>query len=350
MILDDRDAIRRIDGQGACDALDALPAQCRLGRTFALEGAAPLARPRLVVLAGLGGSATSGDLLAACGRDSLEVPLLVHRGYGLPAAASSGTLVVATSYSGETEEVASAVETALARSLPVVVVTSGGALGRLAASRGLARVAVPGGLQPRMALGYLLFAGLAALRAAGIAVAPPGDVDEAIEVVEDLARALHPGRPAADNEAKQLALALGDRLPAIYGGPLTGPAAYRWKTDLAENAKMLALAGELPEMNHNEVEALRGPGAGGLHVVLLRDAGEPAQIAARFAALRAVVGDGAVRTTEVWSRGRGGLARLLSLVCLGAWASVYTAILRGVDPWPVPVLEALKRRVRVAAP
>ena len=99
-----------------------------------------------------------------------------------------------------------------------------------------------------------------------------------------------PERPVDKNEAKRLALAIGARLPAIYGGPLTGASAYRWKTDLEENAKVLAIAGAIPEMNHNEIEVWSGPGAAGRHAVLLREDGEPPEIAQRFALLRDLLG------------------------------------------------------------
>src|SRR2546428_523382 len=107
-------------------------------------------------------------------------------------------------------------------------------------------VALPAGLMPRLALGYLFFPLLAILKSADLTVVKDSEVDEALVALDAQAGALGPGRPAAENEAKRLALALGSRLPVIYGGPLTGAVAYRWKTDLAENAKTFAAAGTLP--------------------------------------------------------------------------------------------------------
>jgi len=137
-------------------------------------------------------------------------------------------------------------------------------------------------------------------------------------------------------------------LPAIYGGPLTGAVAYRWKTDLEENAKILAIAGAVPEMNHNEIEAWSGPGAGARHAVILREDSESPEIARRFTLLRDLLSPAAGGISEVWARGRGRLARVLSLVSLGQWVSYYVAMLQGTDPWPVPVLTEVKRRL--AAP
>src|SRR5438132_1583479 len=138
---------------------------------------------------------------------------------------------------------------------------------------------------PRMALGYLFLPAVSLLAGCGVAVATPAEVDEALAAVEALAAELGPARPAADNEAKRLALAIGDRVPAIYGGPATGTVASRWKTDVEENAKSFALAGALPEMNHNEIEAWQLPAAKDMHAILLRDAGESTEIAPRFRVL-----------------------------------------------------------------
>jgi glucose/mannose-6-phosphate isomerase len=243
--------------------------------------------------------------------------------------------------------VLSAVEVAIARGMPLVVVTAGGSLADLAARQGVPRVTLPSGLMPRMALGYLFFPALGILRSVGLDIVPDAAVAEALDAVEVLAAELAPERPVAVNEAKRLALAIGPRLPAIYGGPDTGPVAYRWKTDVEENAKTFALAGTLPEMNHNEIEAWRPPGASALHLLLLRDRAEPPEIARRFAVLRALVGAAAGGVSESWTRGTSRLARLLSLAYVGQWTSYYLALLRQVDPWPVPLLDEVKRRMRV---
>jgi len=349
MRLDDLDALGRIDRHDTRRVLAEFALQCR--RALQLRASPPIAvnRPRLVVMAGMGGSAAGADLLAACAAEALDVPLLVHRGYGLPAAAGRGALVIASSYSGDTVEVLSAVEAALARGVPVVAITSGGALGALAASHDLSRVTLPDGLMPRMALGYLVFPALGALAACGTPVASSDDVEEALQVITTAVTDLRPEVVTDRNEAKRVALAIDGRLPVIYGGPVTGAVAYRWKTDLEENAKRLATAGVLPEMNHNEIEVWRGEEARGLHAVLLREGDEPAEIADRFTLVRELIDPAAGGITEVWARGRGRLARLLSLVYLGQWVSYYAAILRETDPWPVPMLTEFKRRLGAPA-
>jgi glucose/mannose-6-phosphate isomerase len=348
MILNDVRAIERIDGHDTRRVLAEFPAQCRRARELRASPAIAVTRPRVIVMVGMGGSAAGADMLAACAAETVDIPILVHRGYGLPAAAGREALVIASSYSGDTAEVLSAVEVALARRVPAVAITSGGALGALATAHGLPRVALPAGLMPRMALGYLVFPALGALAACGVPVASEDDVDEAVRVVTDQAADLVPEVVIDKNEAKRLALAIDRRLPAVYGGSLTATAAYRWKTDLEENAKLLAVAGAVPEMNHNEIEVWRGPGARELHAVLLREDGEPPEIARRFTLMRALLGPTAGGVSEAWARGRSRLARLLSLLYLGQWVSYYAAMLRETDPWPVPMLTEVKQRLGAA--
>lgn len=344
MTLDDAAALARIDAHDARGVLTEFPAQCRAAVGLALSTRGALPRPRAVIVAGMGGSAAGGDLLAACAAERLDVPVLVHRGYGLPALAGAAELVIALSYSGETAETLSAATTGLERGCRVVAITAGGRLAALARRHRLTSVTLPGGLMPRMALGYLFFPMLAVLRAADLVVVKDAEIEEALGGLEALTSELAPASPTTANEAKRLALALGDRLPVIYGGPATGPVAYRWKTDLEENAKSFAVAGALPEMNHNEIEVwgTRIPPA--LHVVLLRDAHEDGEISRRFTLVRELIAR-QTGVSEAWTRGTGTLARLLSLIALGQWTSFYLAALRGLDPWAVPVLESFKAQL-----
>ncbi|HYS18976.1 MAG TPA: bifunctional phosphoglucose/phosphomannose isomerase [Candidatus Binatia bacterium] len=346
MTLDDPALIERTDPHRSRDVLAAFPAQCRAALTLRAAPALSLPRPSLVVLAGMGGSAAGADLIAGCAAERLDVPIIVHRGYGLPPTVGPHALVVASSYSGDTVEVLSAAEAALERAAPIVALTAGGRLEALATGRGLPLVRLPAGLMPRMALGYLFFPALRILGDVGLAVAPDTAIAEALEVVTGLADELAPSRPVAQNEAKRLALAIGARLPAIYGGPSTGGVAYRWKTDVEENAKRFAIAGAVPEMNHNEIEAWRAPAAATMHAVFLRDRDESSEIGRRFAVLRELIAAGGGDVSECWARGVGRPARLLGLAYLGAWTSYYLAVGRGTDPWPVPVLDEMKRRLR----
>jgi glucose/mannose-6-phosphate isomerase len=326
--------------------LAAFPAQCR--DALELRPSRALAfRPRLVVLAGMGGSAAGGDLLAAVSRE--PVPIIVHRGYDVPPAVGPGTLVIASSYSGDTAETISAFTRAVDAGAATCAVTSGGRLAELAARHGASLVQLPPGFMPRFALGYLFFPLLRLLGTAGLQPTPAAEVDEAIAVVARMSQCLGPASPPEENEAKRLAVELDDRVPVVYGGQATAAAAYRWKTDLEENAKRFAVAGALPEMNHNELEGWRLPDARRLHVILLRSPGEHAELSAHFGILRRILGGVAGGLSETWAQGQSPLARLLSLIYLGQWTSYYAAVRGGVDPWPIARLEDFKRELRAGA-
>ena len=345
-ILDDPAALAAADPHGARHVLAKFPVQCRDASAIKLRALPAMKRPRVIVIAGMGGSAAAGDLVAACAADRVEIPVIVHRGYGLPSVAWDDALVLAVSYSGHSVEVLSAADIARTRGLPLVIVTAGGDLGAIAAQASLPWARIPNGLMPRMALGYLFFPITRVLRALDIDVVSGDEIEEALSVVAALGADLAPDRPTAGNEAKQLAVAIGARWPAVYGGPVTGPVAYRWKTDFEENAKSFALAGAIPEMNHNTIEAWRTPLARELQLVLLRDDREDPAIVKRFEILRELIGTGAGGVSECRARGHGVLARLLSLTYLGQWTSYYLGVLRGVDPWTVPALDEIKRRLR----
>ena len=153
MTLDDPALFERTDPHRAREALASFPAQCRAALALRATPPMSLPRPTLVVLVGMGGSAAGAELIAGCAAERLDVPIVVHRGYGLPPTAGKHTLVVASSYSGDTAEVLSAAEAALERAVPLVALTAGGWLEALADARGLSRVKLPDGLMPRMALG-----------------------------------------------------------------------------------------------------------------------------------------------------------------------------------------------------
>lgn len=307
------------------------------------------AAPSAVAVAGMGGSAIGGDLVFAT-QPELAVPAAVVRGYALPAWVGPGTLVVAVSYSGNTEETLAGVEEALARGCVPLCVASGGRLAAMAAERRLPLVTVPPGLQPRAAVGYLAMPLLVVLERLGLVPAAEKDVEEAAAVVRETAALYAPDQDEDCNLAKQLAHHLHGRVPLVYGAGLTAPAARRWKTQLNENAKTAAFWAELPELDHNEIEAWDGPGAEDAAarqaaVVFLRDGDEDERLARRAELTAETIAAGGAPVEHVETRGGSRLARLFSLVTLGDHVSVYLGLLNGVDPTPVVAIERFKRRL-----
>ncbi len=290
-----------------------------------------------VVVAGMGGSALAGDVAALTAH---QLPVLVHRGYGVPAwAGPARSAVVAVSYSGNTEETLSALHQAAVERLAVAVVASGGAIVELAATEGWPTVVVPGGLQPRAAVGYQAGALLRLLTAmGGIGDARPALREAAAVVEARLADAVH------DDHASQLAARLVDRTAVAYGvGPLAAVAARRLKTQINENAKLPAFHGDLPEANHNDIEGW-GAAEGRFGVVILRDSAESERLATRAILTESLLGDTYIGTIR--ASGNSELARVLSLIATADLLSLELATMRGVDPEPVPILEDFKLKLR----
>ena len=298
-----------------------------------------------VVLCGMGGSAIGGDLVRGIVEPTSPLPFVVNRGYTLPGWVGERTLVVASSYSGGTEETLAAFADAKARGARRLAITSGGTLAGIAEADGLDVVTIPGGLQPRAALGYSLGVVLRLARTLGLAELADAEFDTALAAARDRAEANDVDEDG--NPARDLAAQFDQMLPVIYTGVgLLESVGMRWRTQIHENAKHPAVGNVLPEMDHNEImgfEAAPAALASVMHVVALRDADDHGQVAKRFDATRDLVAPGIGGWTELRSEGTSRLDRALSLVQLGDAASFWLAMVKGVDPTPVETIQSLKK-------
>jgi glucose/mannose-6-phosphate isomerase len=342
----DRAAIDAVDSARLIDDILGLPDQLR-DALWKVQSArmAPWDSPGGLIVAGMGGSAVGGALARAALGDHASRPILAARGYGVPGWTTPDTTVLCASYSGETEETLAAYDAAGALGARRVVVTSGGTLARQARADGVPVIPVAGGFQPRAAVAYLF---VAALEVAALCGAGPGmasEVDVAAVRLEGLVREWGPDGPE-DSEAKVIARGLADSAAVIAGAGLTAPIAYRWKTQLNENAEVPAFASELPELDHNEVVGWGGaPDLGRFAAVFLDDSDAHPRLRDRLALTRELVAPSATATFVVTSRGSTAVERVLSLVLLGDLVSLYVAVLRGVDPTPVAAIDELKSRL-----
>lgn len=348
-ILDQPDRFAALDPGGMQGLIESFPDQFRAAAELLRSIRLPPANaPRSLIVAGLGGSAIGGDIIHSILGDSLRLPFSVSRDYNLPAFCDRDTILFACSYSGNTEETLSAYEQACRIRAHIVCIASGGRLVQRAQEHGHPVVLIPGGMPPRAALGYSSLALLGAIRALGLAP----DMTAALQETEKLLSALagrYGGKVPADrNPAKSIAQSLQGKLAAIYGGSgLLGSAAVRWRGQIEENAKNLALHHVLPEMNHNEILGWEHPEQTLRHVavVFLRDKGDHPQVRRRFDLTRQIVAERAGIVHDVWSEGESALARVFSIICLGDFVSLYLAFLNGVDPMRIDAIESLKRRL-----
>jgi glucose/mannose-6-phosphate isomerase len=318
-----RDAVWRVESSGA--GAD--------GRSYDAPGG--------LIVAGMGGSATGGRLALGALGDRLTRPLAIADGYALPGWAGPQTLVLCSSYSGNTEETLSCYDDAVERGAPRIVASTGGELVERARHQRVPVIPIPGGFQPRAAVGYALVSVLEAAALAGAAPSLHAEIEAAASLAEALAAEWGPDGPE-DGEAKTIARGLEGTIPVIGGAELAAAAAYRWKCQINENSSLPAFSFVLPEAGHNEIvgwEAARALGRFGF--VLLDDPGAHPRNRLRTELTAGIV-KAAGDVVLVRARGETRLERLVSLVLLGDLVSIYLAVLRGQDPVEIETLDALK--------
>lgn len=300
-----------------------------------------------VVVAGMGGSALAALLVKSWLKAELSVPFEVVRTYDLPGYVDSSTLVVASSYSGNTEETLSSLEDARSRGAQVAVIAAGGALIEVAEREDITHVQLPSHLQPRMAVIYNLRALVALL--GHFSIASHMAFDEIAATADWLATetAKWTSDVSTDkNYAKQLALTAVGKTPVFYAGNLMSPVAYKWKISWNENAKNVAFWNELPEFNHNEFMGWTShPVEKPFAVFDLVSNLEHAQILKRFEVSDRLLSGRRPKSTTVSLEGDSEIAQMLWGSILADFVSIYVAILNGVDPTPVPLIEKLKQEL-----
>lgn len=322
-------------------------------------------RPRAIVVVGMGGSGIAGDVLSAVVGLAGPLPVFVHRGYGLPGWVGSLDLVVAVSCSGRTEETLAATDEAIRRGAALLAVGAADSplAYRAEQARGIFLPAPSDGRQPRANLWALATPLVVVAAAFGLASSPDAIVEATAQRLERVALVCRPDSETFVNPAKDLALELAGSLPIAWGTtPVAAVAAGRLATQLAENAKSPAIAGALPEALHNQVVTFDGPWAPGpeaifddpetrathprLRLVLLRDPTEHPEVAMRADVSRELAADRGIPVTELTAEGGSAYERLASLVGPIDYASVYLALLLGIDPTPIGPIDALKARLR----
>jgi glucose/mannose-6-phosphate isomerase len=339
----DRDTIGRFDPTDQLTDVLAIPEHLR-DALWKVESAGLEAwdSPGGLIVAGMGGSAIGGQLARAILGDHASRPLLGARAYGLPPWTTPDTTVLCASYSGNTEETLACYEAAGVIGAQRVAVTSGGKLAELARAEGVPVVPVAGGFQPRAAVAYMTVAVLQVAALCGVGPGMNSELDVAADHLEELVIEWGP-EGAADGLAKRLARQLHATIPIVAGAGLTTPIAYRWKTQLNENAKMPAYAQELPELDHNEIVGWSAtPEFGRFSAVFLDDCDTHPRVKERIELTSRLIAPGAAGVHRVESRGQTTVERVFSLVLLGDLVSVYLAALRGVDPADIEILERLK--------
>lgn len=349
-ILDLPEAMARADGGHMLAHVAGLSGQVIEGWRISRELQLPWGQPRSVAILGMGGSAIGGDLVKAIWADRISVPVEVLRGYELPAWVGPDTFVIASSKSGDTEETLRQLETALSRRCPVVCVTSGGALRRVAQAARLPLVSFPAQGAPRASLGWSLGILAGILERAGVLELEEAEIKAAVASGQAMDGRCTALVPTAENPAKQLAWSLVDRFVIVSAAGFLAPVARRWKSQLNENGKATAVFEELPEATHNTVVGFEQPEILRDHlamVLLTSELEHPRDL------LRTRLVSDLAETAHIWhtfveATGEGRLGQALAAIVMGDYVSVYLAFMYAVDPTPVDVIGYIKEQLALA--
>ncbi|MCI2424664.1 bifunctional phosphoglucose/phosphomannose isomerase [Candidatus Acetothermia bacterium] len=332
---------QRSDCQQMLAVLARFPEQCRaalaIGAAFELPQIGEINK---IVICAMGGSALAGEVV----KRFATVPVFVHRNYSLPSYVDELTLLIAVSYSGNTAETLSALNTGLKRRIAVLCLSSGGALKEIAQRESLPYLQIPAGYQPRAAVGYLSLSLIRLLSQSGV-VAGVDRLDSLADELTQIDTRCNPTRAIAENPAKKMAAKLAGKIPLIYGTQdNTEVVALRWKAQINENAKQPAFWNLFPELNHNEIEGLiKRDLLPNQEILLLRNDYDRAENIARIEIMKTLFGNYGISFTEINASGETEIGQIFSQIYLGDYVSVYLGLLNGVDPTPVPLIEEFKQ-------
>ncbi len=318
----------------------------RIGADFVRSQEMPRKSFARVVVCGMGGSAIGGDLARSFLGERAPVPVVGCRDYAVPRNLLNNALVVVSSYSGNTGETLSAYDAARAAGAAIVAVTSGGELAKRCERDGVPVCRIPGGMPPRSAIGFSLLPMLQVLRACGVADFRDEEYEEALSVSRDRCDAYAPDKK--NNAAIELAGRLHGKIPFVYAAPsLLEGVARRWSCQFNENSKVLSHFAYFPELNHNEIVGWEVAESLMKSVVIfsLEDREDHAMTQRQANVSLSIVGPLADHVERLETPGGGRLARMLSMMLLGDFTSVYLAYLNGVDPTPVTKIDRLKKEI-----
>ncbi len=288
-----------------------------------------------VLITGLGGSGIGGSIVAEITAQDASVPVVVNKDYAIPAFVGPNTLVIACSYSGNTEETLMATHKALEKGAEVACITSGGELLELAQQRNLNVISMQGGNPPRSMFGYSFSFLCYYLKFYGIAEVP------VLEQLESAIKLLNNEEADILVEAERLANHLKGKTPIVYAVSGGLGVAARWRQQLNENAKMLAWEAQIPEMNHNELVGWEG-GDEAYAPIFLRNKSDFDRNQKRIEIIQKIIKEKAGQIQEVWSKGDNAIERSLYLVHFGDWVSFYLSEANQVDIMDIKSIDLLK--------
>lgn len=351
--LDNASVYQQFDELGMLNHLHGFPEQCQKAWEKALKFELPREYTKIskVIIAGMGGSAIGGDIVRRLALVESRVPVYVHRDYGLPAFVDESTLVIASSYSGNTEETLSAFTKALGTRAKKLAITSGGKLKQLAKKEGIPTFVIDYQAPPRAALPHNLIPLVGIFQKLALLGDKSADLQEAVDILKKLSRDLIETKPLASNPAKQLATKLWGHVAVIYGAEILSEVAQRWKAEVNENSKAWAFFESFPELNHNAVVGYEFPPEAkeSIFVLMLRSSSLHPRNLLRYEVTSKLLAKAGIAYEFAEARGKSTLAQMLSLILLGDYASFYLSILNEVDSSATEAINFVKQYLAQSA-
>ncbi|HXY83494.1 MAG TPA: SIS domain-containing protein [Candidatus Saccharimonadales bacterium] len=345
MILDDPESLQKIDRSNMLSQMDNTPVRLRFPNDAEETCRWAYQKPENVILAGVGGSGIVGEIITDSLRESTDIPMAVCRTTKVPNYVGPKTLFVAISYSGETRETLGLMEEASRRRAMIATISSGGTLLANAVTRGVPYLKVPPDLAPRVALPELIGAAVCLLERASLVTNASELLLESSASIRNLIESVNVASPLGDNQAKQIALKIQDHLPILMGSEDAVSVLRRIKNELNENSKMPAFFCTFPEGYHDDVEGLRTLKELAPVQPLFVQVNDEGQVALhareKLNSILSEIGFPDALTIEGIGKHR--LARLLTAITLGDYASVYLAVLRGVDPTEILIIPGFRK-------
>lgn len=346
--LDDQNLIKEVDKDNFAKDLESIPMQAAQAWSEVIKMVLPsyFMVANKVVILGMGGSAIAGEIIKDLAEVSSKIPIFIHRNYSVPRIVDNRTLVIGTSYSGNTEETLDAFKIAAARNAKLIALTTGGELEVLTRKFGTQLYKFSGPSQPRAGIGYPLFATLAILKKLGMVDITQKDIEQTLMLVRSYSEKLKPQTPTKRNPAKQLSQDLAGFIPVIYGSPSMAGVARRWKQDINENAKQAAFYEVLPEANHNALTGIEFPTdlQNKIYIIFLDSKFNHPRIKARIKVTADIYTNAGILNKTILIEPSGGpLSEAFQQVLLGSWTSFYLAVINKVNPATLKNVEELKK-------
>ena len=325
--------IRKIDSTNEIAVLESLPKQLKEGLELG-KGIKAVGPFKNIVFCGMGGSAIPAEVV----RDSidLDIPIIIVKNYNVPKCVGRNSLVFAISYSGNTEETIECYDICKKRNCTLVALSSGGKLKELAFKDEVPHVFIPGGIQPRDALGHMCAAILNVLYGMRLIANPENDVYDAIKSIT----------PNLEDNAKDLANRLVNKIPIIYSSEDMAIVSRIWKIKFNENSKIMAFANQFPEFNHNEIEGYENL-KGNFYVIIIKDKSDHPRVQKRMDILKGIIQNHGVPVLMINLAGKNKFARIMSATALAGYTSFYLAMQYNTDPAPVKDVELLKKQMKL---